>query len=71
MATEIAGLPVKTEPAGLTAVLKAVAVIEGLNEAGERVIRQVITDGITITDAIGMHTAAAAMYEKALPASST
>lgn len=67
--TEIAGLPVKTEPPGLVHPLRAVAVIEGLDDNDQ--LRQwlVSAGDITAVTAIGMHRAATVMYEKALPAS--
>jgi len=67
MATEIAGMPVKTEPGELMTPLAAVAVIKGLRDDGQITYWQLRTPDVTIIDAIGMHRAAAVMYEVTLP----
>lgn len=64
--TEIAGMPVKTEPRGLMAPLSAVAIIKGLNEAGEVNYWRVRTADVTTVDAVGMHEVAAELCKREL-----
>lgn len=64
--TEIAGLPVRTEPENLMTPLSAVAVIRGLNTDGKITCWQIATEDVSIVDAIGMHEAAAFRYKNRL-----
>lgn len=67
MSTEIAGLPVRSEPAGLMTPLAAVAVIKGLDSDGNARYWTVTASDITDVEAIGMHTAALRIIERRLP----
>lgn len=64
--TEIAGLPVRTEPENLMTPLSAVAVIRGLNTDGKITCWQITTDDVSLVDAIGLHEAASAIYKHRL-----
>jgi len=65
--TEIAGLPCKTEPNGMTAPLAAVAMVRGLDGSGQVRTWLLATDDVDAVTAIGMHEAAAWMWKRKLP----
>lgn len=68
VATEIAGMPVAAEPAGLMTPLAAVAMIRGLDADGKIGYWRVQTPGVTAVDAVGMHESAAELHKRSLGA---
>jgi hypothetical protein len=66
VSTEIAGLPVRTEPEGLMTPLAAVAVIRGLDQTGALRYWHVQTADVTTVEAIGMHVSAAELHKSKL-----